>query len=82
MAGILLYKSAERYYGLVIADDSIYSDMRKSLSEDKSINVIWEKENTILNNIKESTIIKNDLVSRLNKGEEVNLDKELKRLFE
>ena len=70
------------YYNLVISDNSIYSDMRKNLVNNNSNRILWEKSNVSLNQIENSRNTKDDLVRRLNDGENVDLEKELEEFFE
>ena len=84
MVGVLIYKSRimKSYYNLVISDNSIYSDMRKNLVNNNSNRILWEKSNVSLNQIENSRNTKDDLVRRLNDGENVDLEKELEEFFE
>jgi len=82
MAGVFIYKNAlEQYASFVSADDKTYIAMKSNINENKSDEVVWEKGNVKLQQIEDSRKTKNDLIKRLNNGEEVDLEKELSIYF-
>jgi len=82
MAGVLIYESAlNSYFSLVIADNKVYSAMRKEILANKSNKILWERGNVSLEQIENSRKTKDNLVRRLNKGKEVDLEKELLDYF-
>lgn len=82
MAGVLIYESAlKQYFSLVIVDNKEYIAMKSGILENKSNKVIWEREGVSLEQIEDSRKTKDDLVRRLNKGQEVDLEKELSDYF-
>jgi len=81
MAGLLIYGNCGRFYSFVIADAKEYIAMRSGILEDKSNKVLWERKNISLEQIENSRKTKDDLVRRLNKGQEVDLEKELSDCF-
>ena len=84
MAGVFIYKNKimESHYSFVIADDSAYLHVRNSVAEDQSNAILWERKNVSLNQIQNSRKTKDNLVKRLNKGEKVDLEKELGKFFD
>ena len=82
MAGVLIYEGAlKQYFSLVTADNKEYIAMKSGIIENKSNKIIWEKENASLEQIENSKKTRADLVRRLNKGQEVDLEKELSDYF-
>ena len=79
MAGILIYKQKLQYYSFITSDDKMYNFVEKSLSKD--CDILWKKANTTIEKIEKSRKTKNDIVAKLNKGEKINLKKELDFLF-
>jgi len=81
MAGVLIYKSAlNRHYSFVAADDDIYNAIITDLSRSKD-KILWGKGNVDFEKIEEARKTKDDLVKRLNEGEEADLKKELDVFF-
>ncbi len=81
MAGVLIYKSASQHYSFVFADDGFYKIVRKEIPKNGD-EILWEKGNVSLQQIENSRKTKNDLVMKLNKGEKVDLEKELNCFFQ
>jgi len=82
MAGVLIYANAlKQHVSFVTADNKTYTVIKADLLEDKSIEIIWEKENVNLQKIEDSRITRADLVRKLNEGQKVNLEKELSKYF-
>lgn len=83
MAGVLIYGSAlNSYYSLVVADNKAYSDMRKGVLANESNKILWERRNVSLEQIENARKTKAELVRKLNKGEKVDLEKELSGYFD
>ena len=82
MAGVMIYKSAlNNYFSFVIMDDKEYKAMKTAISENPSNKILWERENVSPKKIEKSRKTKDDLVKKLNLGEEVDLEKELSDYF-
>lgn len=82
MAGVIIYESAlKQYFSLVIADNKGYIAMKSGILENKSNKVIWERKDVSFTQIENSKETRADLVRRLNKGQEVDLEKELSDYF-
>ena len=80
MAGVFIYKDVFRkYFSFVIVDDT-YA-VAKSNTQDRGGIILWEREGVSLEQIEDSRKTKDDLVRRLNKGQEVDLEKELLDYF-
>jgi hypothetical protein len=81
MAGVLIYKNVlNQHYSFVAADDDVYNAIITDLSRNKD-NVLWGKGNVSLEQIEKARTTKNNLVMKLNEGEEVDLKKELDCFF-
>lgn len=80
MAGIFIYKSAEKYYSFFASDDRIYNYLKRDLSI-HGAEILWEKENVRLEKIEKARKTKETLVAKLNLGEAVDLKKELDLFF-
>ena len=82
MAGVLIYEGAlKQYFSFVIADNKEYIAMKLGILENKSNRVIWERKDVSFTQIENSKKTRADLVRRLNKGQEVDLEKELSDYF-
>jgi uncharacterized Zn ribbon protein len=83
MAGVLIYKSGimQSHYSFVIGNNSEYADMRNSLLKIESNSILWERNKVSLEQIENARKTKDDLVRKLNEGEEVDLYKELDVFF-
>ena len=82
MAGVLIYKNAlGQHYSFVIAENKAYTATKLGILENESNKILWEKENVSSEQIEKSRKTKNDLVKRLNEGQEVDLEKELSIYF-
>lgn len=82
MPGVLIYKNAlQNYYSYVIADDNLYNAAKTDILKDGSTKILWERENVTLEQIESARRTKDTLVSKLNRGEKVNLEKELEGFF-
>jgi hypothetical protein len=79
MAGVLIYKSVSRYYSYIIEEDSLYELVLKGISKTKD-EIVWKKGNVSLKQLESARKTKDDLVRRLNEGEEADLEKEIKEL--
>ena len=55
--------------------------MKSGILENKSNRVIWERKDVSFTQIENSKKTRADLVRRLNKGQEVDLEKELSDYF-
>lgn len=81
MAGVLIYKNTlQDYYSYVIADDNLYAAAKADIL--KSSTILWEKGNVSLEQIQNARRTKDNLVAMLNRGEEVDLKKELDGFFD
>ena len=82
MAGVLIYESVlKQYFSLVVADNKEYIAMKSSILENNSNKILWGKKDASLEQIENSKKTRADLVRRLNKGQEVDLEKELSDYF-
>lgn len=82
MAGVLIYEGAlKQYFSFVTADNKEYIAMKSGILENTSNKIIWEKENVSLEQIENSKKTRADLVRRLNKSQEVDVEKELSDYF-
>ncbi len=82
MAGVLIYVDAHnQHFHFITVDNNTYNARKSEILENKSNKILWEKENVRLSQIEDSRIDESDLIERLNKGEEVNLEKELSKYF-
>jgi len=82
MAGVLIYEGAlKQYFSLVTADNKEYIAMKSGILENKSNRVIWERKDVSFVQIENSRKTRADLVRRLNKGQEVDVEKELSDYF-
>ena len=82
MVGVLIYKSAsQQYYSFVSFDDDSYSVERREIPK-RGDQILWERGNVSLAQIENARKTKDDLVKKLNEGQEVNLEKELEEFFE
>lgn len=82
MAGVYIHQStSENYYSVVIFDDNLYNSEIKE-APTRGNKILWKKGNVSVAQIQNSRETKDSLVERLNKGEQVDLKKELDGFFE
>jgi hypothetical protein len=83
MAGVLIYQSAlNQYYSYVVAEDNLYAAVKADIIGNKSNKLLWERGDVSLEQIQNARKTTGSLVARLNKGEKVDLEKELAEFFE
>ena len=87
MAAVLIYRiGSQNYsqsYSLVIFDDKLY-EMSKVKFEHDGRNVLWEKANVPLEQADAARKTKDDIVARLNQGQEITpeqIEQELAPFF-
>jgi hypothetical protein len=81
MAGVLIYKSAVQYYSLISTDDKIYDTIKTGITA-RGDQILWEREHVSLRQIENARKTKDAVVSKLNKGNTINLESELSTFFQ
>ena len=86
MPGVLIFKvtKSDNYSSLVVSNDDTYNKMKEYILVEKSYEILWEKSNVSFEQIEACRKTKDELVSRLGKGEKiekVDLEKELSGYF-
>jgi len=80
MAGVLIYKRIDKYYSFVVSNDDLYKNLKEYLPK-KGNQILWEKEGISIDAINKVRAYKDTLVEKLNKGQKINLEKELDLFF-
>lgn len=80
MAGVLIYKNSSDYHSYIITDDIAHEDVKKDIIKN-NYKVLWERANVNLQQIESAEKTKINLITRLNSGEKVDLEKELSSFF-
>lgn len=73
MAGVLIYKSGLQYYSRIASDDGAYRVIKRDLFNLRA-QILWKKENVILEKIEKARKTKDNLLARLNEGEKVSFN--------
>jgi hypothetical protein len=82
MATILIYKDPNKseYSSITYPNEKAYELIKKNLGK-RNCEFLWEKMNLSFQQIIDSKRARDKLIEKLNEGKEVNLEKELSRLF-
>jgi len=82
MPGVIIYRTQSNlHYSFVSFDDDLYNAEKIELPK-MGDTILWDKGNVSLQQIQNARKTKDDLVAKLNAGEEVDLKKELDSFFE
>lgn len=81
MAGVLIFKDAFNYYSLVVCDNELYYATRAEMSKNSGTQILWERKDVSLQQIEDARKMKDELVRKLNEGQEVDLGTELAPFF-
>lgn len=77
---MIIHKNAQGYYCFISSDDKLYRDAKKEISNNGN-QIIWERENVTIEQLENARKTKEEIVKKLNGGEETNVKRELSPFF-
>lgn len=81
MPGLIIYGKYGQFYSFIIADDKIYEKTLSGLKIEYAVKLCFEKGEVSPEQIDEARNKVSNIVKRLNKGQEVDAEKELSDYF-